>query len=67
VNPERSKCMTDIEILDEIESQDFDESIKREAVKINGVYAVKLTLRNGTVKHVRNLAIPTETLAGEPF
>ena len=56
-----------VEILDRIDPEEFYESIKREAVEVDGQWVLQLTFRDGTVKHIRNLAIPTETLAGEPF
>ncbi len=59
--------MDDIEILDEIEPEEFYRSNKRECVEVDGVLVVKLTYQDGTVKHIMNLAVPTETLAGEPF
>lgn len=56
-----------IKVLDLIEPEDFYESIKREAVEVDGVQVMRLTFRDGTVKHIRNLAMPTQTLAGEKF
>lgn len=59
--------MTDIEILEEIPPEEFYDSIKRELVVVDGQEAVQLTYRDGTIKFVRNHAVPTKTLAGEKF
>lgn len=59
--------MPDIEILEELEDKEFYESINREAVERDGQWVMRLTYRDGTVKHIRNEAVPTKTLAGEPF
>jgi rubrerythrin len=54
-------------ILKQIEPEEFYESIKREAVEVDGQWVARLTFRDGTVKHLTNLAVPVETLAGEKF
>ena len=57
----------EIEILEEIDAEDFYKSISRQAIEVDGQQLVRLGFRDGTVMHIRNHAVPTETLAGEPF
>ncbi len=57
--------MTDIEILDEMEPEEFGRAVKKECVfhvdeNCVETWVIRLVYEDGTVKYVQNLAVPVD-------
>ena len=50
--------MSDIEILDEMEPEEFCRAVKKECMEVDGEWVVRLVYADSTVKYVRNYMIP---------